>query len=82
MHIARWVKAHAISVCMWSLIVNVVMLVGSSALWVLARITGWVNSVAFVSDVSMLALVFSASSGVASALAGFIALVPTDDLVD
>jgi hypothetical protein len=56
------------------------MLIVSVIIWWMAGVNGWLDSVTFVSHVSMLALVFSAISGVAAALAGVLALVPTDDL--
>jgi hypothetical protein len=56
------------------------MLVVSAVLWAIAAAKGWLASVTFVSNVSMLALVFAAVSGVAAALAGLLALLPTDDL--
>ena len=58
------------------------MLIVSCIIWWLAAVKGWLDQVEFVSHVSMLALVFSAVSGVAAALAGVLALVPTDDLVE
>jgi hypothetical protein len=51
-------------------------------IWWMAAVEGWLDEVEFVSHVSMLALVFSAVSGVAAAVAGVLALVPTDDLID
>lgn len=62
--------------------VNAIILVASVVLWVLAVRFDWISTVEFVSHVSMLALLFSAISGVASSIAGIIALVPTDDLFD
>jgi hypothetical protein len=56
------------------------MLVVSAIIWWLAIVNGWLDSVEFVSHVSMLALVFSAVSGVAAAVAGVLALVPTEEL--
>jgi hypothetical protein len=40
------------------------------ALWVVAIPTGWVNSPAFISHVSMLALVYTAFTGWQAAMAG------------
>jgi sterol desaturase/sphingolipid hydroxylase (fatty acid hydroxylase superfamily) len=48
------------------LVLNAVILVASLALWAAAAIFGWLNSVEFVSHVSMLALVFTAISGIAA----------------
>lgn len=70
----------ALPIAITSLGVNAAMLIISAALWVLAAAKGWLASVTFVSNVSMLALVFAAVSGVAAALAGLLALLPTDDL--
>lgn len=81
---STWINAVrrlALPIAITSLAVNMVMLVISALLWWLAIVTGWVDSVTFVSHVSMLALVFSAVSGVAAGLAGILALVPTDDVV-
>ena len=63
-------------------VVNALMLIVSLVIWWLAAVEGWLDEVEFVSHVSMLALVFSAVSGVAAAVAGVLALVPTDDLMD
>jgi len=76
------IRRLAIPVAVTSIIVNALMLVVSVVIWWLAARKGWLDEVTFVSHVSMLALVFSAVSGVAAALAGVLALVPTDDLVD
>lgn len=76
------IRRLAIPIAVTSLIVNAVMLVVSAVLWGVAVRQGWIDSVVFVAHVSMLALVFAAVSGVAGALAGLLALVPTDDLVD
>ena len=59
-----------------SLVVNGLMLIVSCVIWVLAGMYGWLDSVTFVSHVSMLALVFSAISGVAAAVAGVLVLMP------
>lgn len=48
------------------LIVNVVALVVSIVLWAVAAIVGWLESVAFVSHISMGALVLAAISGIAA----------------
>jgi hypothetical protein len=48
------------------LFLNVGILVASFALWVAAALLGWLQSVVFVSHVSMLALVISAISGIAA----------------
>lgn len=75
------VRRLALPIAVTSLVVNTVMLIASSALWAVAVADGWIDSVEFVSHVSMLALVFAAVSGIAGALAGLLALVPTDDLI-
>jgi hypothetical protein len=49
------------------LVLNVTLLVGSVALWIAAGVFGWLQSVAFVSHISMAALVFSAIAGIAAA---------------
>jgi len=69
-------------VAVTSIVVNAVMLIVSLVIWWMAAVKGWLDEVTFVSHVSMLALVFSAVSGVAAAIAGVLALVPTDDLLD
>lgn len=76
------IRRLAVPVAVTSIIVNALMLVVSVVVWWLAWIEGWLDQVEFVSHVSMLALVFSAISGVAAAVAGLLALVPTDDLMD
>lgn len=76
------VRRLALPIAVTSMIVNLIMLIVSCVLWWLAVSHGWISSVEFVAHVSMLALVFAAVSGVAAALAGILALVPTDDLVD
>lgn len=74
------VRRLAIPIAVTSLAVNMVTLVISVILWYLAALEGWLSSVVFVSNVSMLALVFAAVSGVAAGLAGLLALMPTDEL--
>lgn len=76
-----WIRRVALPIAIVSIVVNAVMLVVSLAIWWAAIVNGWLDSVVFVSHVSMLALVFSAVSGVAAAVAGVLALVPTDDLL-
>jgi hypothetical protein len=76
------IRRLALPVAVTSLVVNALMLVVSLAIWWLAAVRGWLDDVEFVSHVSMLALVFSAISGVAAAVAGVLALIPTDDLVE
>jgi hypothetical protein len=76
------IRRLAIPVAVTSIVVNAVMLVVSLAIWWMAIDRGWLDDVKFVSHVSMLALVFSAISGVAAAIAGLLALVPTDDLME
>lgn len=71
----------ALPIAVTSALVNLVMLVISAVLWWLAIAKGWIDSVTFVSHVSMLALVFSAVSGIAAAVAGILALIPTDDIL-
>lgn len=68
----------ALPIALVTLVVNLVMLVVSAGLWWLAISRGWLDSVTFVSHVSMLALVFSAVSGIAAGIACVLALVPTD----
>ena len=75
------IRRLALPVAITSIIVNAIMLVTSLFIWWLAIVEGWLDKVEFVSQVSMLALVFSAVSGVAAALAGVLALIPTDDVV-
>lgn len=70
----------ALPIALVTLIVNLVMLIVSAGLWWLAIRQGWLDSVEFVSHVSMLALVFSALSGIAAGVACVLALVPTDDV--
>jgi hypothetical protein len=76
------VRRLALPIAVTSLIVNVVVLIVSLVLWWMAIVKGWLDEVTFVSNVSMLALVFAGVSGVAAGLAGILALVPTDDIVD
>ena len=76
------IRRMALPIAYVSLIVNLLVLVVSIVLWGLAFACGWLDSVVFVSNVSMLALVFAGISGVAAGLAGVLALVPTDDIVD
>lgn len=76
------VRRLALPIAVTSLAVNLVMLVVSVILWWMAIANGWIDDVSFVSHVSMLALVFSAVSGIAAGLAGILALVPTDDLME
>ena len=49
------------------LYLNVALLIGSLVLWGVASWLGWLESVAFVSHISMAALVFTAISGIAGA---------------
>ena len=72
----------ALPIAITSLVVNLIVCLISGVLWVMAIAWGWLDSVVFVSNVSMLALVFSGISGVAAGLAGILALVPTDDIVE
>lgn len=73
-------KRLALPIAVASMIVNIVMLIASGVLWTMAFAYGWLDSVTFVSHVSMLALVFSAVSGIAAGIAGILALVPTEEL--
>lgn len=75
------VRRLALPIAITSLIVNVVILLVSFVLWWLAAAHGWLDSVTFVSNVSMLALVFAGISGVAAGLAGILALVPADEII-
>jgi hypothetical protein len=45
---------------------NVALLVGSLVLWAVAAVFGWLESIAFVSHISMAALVLSAIAGIAA----------------
>jgi hypothetical protein len=74
------IRRLALPIAVISLLANVVMLVGSAVLWLVAIQENWIDDVRFVSHVSMLALVFAAIGGVAGGLAGLMALMPTDDL--
>lgn len=76
----RLIRRLALPIAVTSMAVNAVMLVVSCALWWWAWRQHWLGKVEFVAHVSMLALVFAAVSGVAAALAGLLALLPTDDL--
>ena len=76
------IRRLALPIAIVSLIVNLIILIVSGVLWWMAAAKGWLDSVVFVSNVSMLALVFAGVSGVAAGLAGILALVPTDDLLD
>jgi hypothetical protein len=78
--VVRIIRRLALPIAIVSLAVNVLITVVSVVLWWLAIVRGWLDSVAFVSNVSMLALLFAGISGVAAATAGILALVPTDDL--
>jgi hypothetical protein len=76
------IRRLALPIAITSLLVNVLVCIVSAVLWWMAIAWGWLDSVVFVSNVSMLALVFSGISGVAAGLAGILALVPTDEIVD
>jgi hypothetical protein len=76
------IRRLALPIAIVSLVVNLIILIISGVLWWMAIARGWLDSVVFVSNVSMLALVFAGVSGVAAGLAGILALVPTDDLLD
>jgi hypothetical protein len=76
------IRRLALPVAVTSIVVNALMLIVSLVIWWMAAVNGWLDEVTFVSHVSMLALVFSAVSGVAAAVAGVLALVPTDDLIE
>jgi len=73
------IRRLALPIAVTSLIVNIVVTVISLVLWWLAIVNHWLDSVVFVSNVSMLALVFAGISGVAAGLAGILALVPTEE---
>lgn len=73
------IRRLALPIAVTSLAVNAVMLVVSAVLWWVAWRHDWLSKVEFVSHVSMLALVFAAVSGVAAAIAGLLALAPTDE---
>ena len=76
------IRRLALPIAITSLAVNIVITIVSVVLWWLAIVNDWLESVTFVSNVSMLALLFAGISGVAAAVAGILALVPTDDLVE
>jgi hypothetical protein len=73
------IRRLALPIAITSLVVNIVITFISGALWWLAAVNGWLDSVTFVSNVSMLALVFAGVSGVAAGLAGILALIPIDE---
>ena len=75
------IRRLALPIAVTSLIVNLIILVVSVVLWYLAAVKGWLSKVTFVSNVSMLALVFAGVSGLAAAVAGLLALVPTEDIM-
>jgi uncharacterized membrane protein len=70
----------ALPIAATSIVVNMIMFIVSAILWALAAAKGWLASVTFVSNVSMLALVFAAVSGLAAAVAGLLALMPNDEV--
>ena len=74
------IRRLALPIAIVSLAVNVLITAISVVLWWLAIQRGWLDSVAFVSNVSMLALLFAGISGIAAATAGILTLIPTDDL--
>lgn len=74
------IRKLALPIAITSLAVNLVMFIISAVLWWLAAVKGWLASVTFVSNVSMLALVFAAVSGIAAGLAGLLALMPTEEV--
>ena len=76
------IRKHALLIAVACIVINVIMFVAGCALWVAAWMFGWLDSVVFISHVSLLALVFAGVSGVASAVAGILAVVPTDDVLD
>ena len=76
------IRRLALPIAITSLAVNVVITIVSLVLWLLAASNGWLSSVTFVSNVSMLALVFAGVSGLAAAVAGILALVPTDEIME
>ena len=76
------IRRLALPIAITSIVVNGLMLIVSAVIWWWAAATGSLDSVTFVSNVSMLALVFAAVSGVAAAIAGVLALLPTDDVVE
>jgi len=78
----KLIRRLALPVAITSIVVNAIMLIVSCVIWWMAAVNGWLDQVEFVAHVSMLALVFAAVSGVAAALAGVLALVPTDDVVE
>jgi hypothetical protein len=75
------IRRLALPVAITAIVVNMLMLIASCVIWWMAASRHWLGSVTFVANMSMLALVFAAVSGVAAALAGVLALIPTDDLL-
>lgn len=75
------IRRIAVPVAITSILVNVITLIAAGVLWWMAAMEGWLDDVKFVSHISLLALVFSSISGVAAAVAGVLALVPTDDII-
>ena len=76
------IRRLALPIAITSLVVNLLVTVVSFVLWGMAIANNWLESVVFVSNVSMLALVFAGISGIAAGLAGILALVPTDEIVE
>lgn len=77
-----WVELmhrHALRIAFWSLVVALVMIVGSIVLWVAAVATGWINSTAFVSHVSLAALLFAGLGAIGGVAAAVIALFPGEE---
>lgn len=75
----RHVRRLAVPIALTALGINLVMLLVSALLWWLAAVRGSLDSVTFVSNVSMLALVYSAVSGVAASLAAMLTLFPANE---
>jgi hypothetical protein len=57
------IRRLALPIAIVSLVVNLIILIISGVLWWMAIARGWLDSVVFVSNVSMLALVFAGVSG-------------------
>lgn len=77
----RLIRRLALPIAVTSLLINLIITVASGVIWWLAIVNKWLDSVVFVANVSMLALVFAGVSGLAAAIAGILALVPTDEVV-
>lgn len=82
MRFAHWVRRHALAICAANLAFAAALTVGSAVLWAVAIITGLVHSIAFISHISIAALLLAGLSSIGAGVAAYIALVPTDDIID